>query len=160
MIAKYLKSSIGRKQVVAVTGLMLIGFVIVHLLGNLTLYAGPEAFNGYVKKLESLGPLLVVARVILASIFLVHISLTAILVVENRKARKQKYAATLEKGKRSISTRLMPVSGTILLLFLITHLLDFSLNNHVGPDSFIGGESLGLYGLVYNYFQNPVIHRR
>ena len=89
-------------------------------------------------------------------IFISHITLTAWLVVENRRARKQKYAVPIEKGKRSLATRLMPVSGTILVVFLTFHLLDFSLNNHVGPDSFIGGETLGLYGLVYNYFQSSI----
>ena len=57
-MSSYLSSSIGRKQIVAVTGLLLIIYVIFHLAGNLFIYAGPEMFNGYAKKLAGLRPAL------------------------------------------------------------------------------------------------------
>ncbi len=68
----YFCSSIGRKQLVAVTGLLLCGFLVTHLTGNLLLLAGPNAFNLYAHKLAELGPLLYLAEAALAAIFLVH----------------------------------------------------------------------------------------
>lgn len=150
----FFKSSIGRKQVAAVSGLALVLFVIAHLLGNLTIYSGPESFNGYAHKLESLGALLWVMRLGLIAVFVTHIGITIKLVKENRKARKVKYAVS--QPGRTASTKLMPISGVVLLLYIISHLLDFSLNDHHSAMAFINGVDYGLYGLVYNSFQSPV----
>lgn len=156
MVLEFFKSSVGKKQVVAITGLALIGFVIAHLSGNLLLYSGPEAFNTYAEGLEGLGKLLLIARIGLAATFIIHIVTTIFLVKQNRKAKQTRYSGGEAKGNRSLATRLMPFSGVILLTFLIIHLLDFSLNDHYGPQVIVNGIDLGLYGLVFNYFQNPI----
>ena len=151
----YLSSSIGRKQVVALTGLLLIIYVIVHLAGNLFIYAGPETFNGYAKKLAGLRPTLYVVEVGLLVTFLIHIYFTALLVFENINARSR-YALVKAKGDRSLSSQIMAYTGTIVLAFVIWHVLDFTLTDHEGPRSVINGKSFGLYGVVYNSFANPI----
>lgn len=152
------RSSIGRKQIVAATGLLLILFVLGHLAGNLLIFLGPDAFNAYAKKMESLRPGLYVVEVGLAGIFLIHIYFTATLVLENIKARgNKKYAVAKSSQERSLATRLMPYSGVFLLLFIIWHLLDFTFINKHGDLSILAdGKSYGLYGVVYNAFSDPI----
>lgn len=141
------------------TGLALVLYIIAHLAGNLFIFAGPDTFNGYAKKLHDLGPLLRVAEYILLAIFVVHIWMTALVVVENIKARggiNNRYAIDKDTGRRSLATRLMPWTGSYLLLFVLWHLMDFTFIDHDGPRSFIGGQSFGLYGVVVNAFRDPV----
>ena len=154
---QYLHSSIGKKQIVAVTGLVLILFVIGHLAGNLFMYGGPEAFNGYAKKLASFRPFLNFVEFGLLAIFVTHMYVTALLVLENYQARGGKrYAAYKPVGQRSWATQLMPYTGTVVLAFVIWHLLDFTFVDHEGVRSILpNGKHLGLYGIVYNAFLNP-----
>src|SRR3989338_7855927 len=158
-LKQYLSSSIGRKQIVAVTSLALILFVIAHLAGNLFIFLGPQAFNNNAAKLASLRPALYIAEVCLLILFIIHMIFTAILVVENRQARKKRYAIQppINETSRSWSTRLMPCTGSVILIFIITHLLDFTFANHTGSNSIIAGEFLGLYGVVVNAFRS-VLH--
>ena len=156
-MAGYFSSSLGRKQVVAITGLLLILFLIMHLSGNLLLFKGPDAFNAYAEFLDSLGKLKVIARIGLVALFVSHIVFTALLVIDNRKARgKEGYAVSRAVGKRSFATRLMPYTGTLVLAYLIFHLTDYTLAEHHTAKSIVDGVNLGLYGLVYNSFRSPV----
>ncbi len=150
-------SSITKKQIVAVTGLLLILFVIFHLAGNLFIFGGPAAFNGYVEKMEDLGVLKTIAEWGLFFIFGIHMLTTAFLVVENIQARGVKrYVVDNSRGPRSLVTRLMPYSGSYLFLYLIWHLIDFSWANQHGLRSMIHGISYGLYGVVVNAFLDPL----
>jgi succinate dehydrogenase / fumarate reductase cytochrome b subunit len=134
----------------------MIGFVIAHLAGNLTIYLGPETFNGYAEKLAGLGPLLWVMRIGLIAAALVHIGLTMRLVYENRAAREDSYYAFRAKGERSWATRTMAYSGVLIVVFLVLHLYDFTFAIKDGPQSLIegvnAGESAGLFGLVWTSF--------
>lgn len=150
-------NSIAKKQVVAITGLLLIGFLIAHLAGNFLIFAGPTAFNAYADKLAHLRPGLYALEVLLAIIFVVHLSLTAQVVIENRKARREKYTKYSPKGQRSLASRLMPFTGSIILIFIIWHLLDFTFTDHHGDRSILAdGQSYGLFGVVYNSFLDPI----
>ena len=155
MFKEYISSSIGKKQIVAVSGLALILFLIFHLSGNLLLYKGPEAFNAYAAFLESLGAVKYIGRVGLITLFLMHMFFTVLVVKENIKARGKRYDVSKPVGKRSLATRLMPMSGTFILVYLIVHLLDYTLADHHTVASVMNGENLGLYGLVLNSFQTP-----
>ncbi len=153
----YFQSSIGRKQIVATSGLLLILFLLGHLAGNLLIYLGPDAYNAYSKKLMSLRPGLYLIELALLWIFVVHMWFTAILVLENIKARGEKgYTVSKAVGNRSWATRLMPYTGTIILIFVVSHLLDFTFTAHEGPKSTVHGVDLGLYGLVFNTFKDPL----
>ena len=143
-------TSIHKKQIVAVTGLMLVLYIIGHLAGNLFIYGGVEMFNGYANKLKSLGPLLIVIEYALAAVFVIHIVLTACVVYENIKARGglNRYAVDVPSEKRSLATHIMPYTGAYILVFLIWHLFDFKFITAEGP--------LGLYGVVIDAFKDPM----
>ncbi len=155
--ASFFKTSIGKKQIVAATGLLLILYLIVHLAGNLFIYAGPYVFNGYADKLHSLRPFLYVVEYGLLFVFLIHMYFTVWVVLENINARQKKYAVYQPVGERSLATRLMPYTGTFLFSFIVWHLLDFTFMDQGGPRSIVSnGISLGIYGVVYNSFREPL----
>ncbi len=147
-------STIQKKQIVGLTGLAMVGFVIAHLSGNFLIYSGPEAFNNYAKFLHDLGKLLWVMRIGILASFVVHIGFTINLSITNKRARKNRYYKYQNhRAESSLATQLMPLSGTIILIYIIFHLLDFSLAEKVG---IINGVDLGLYGLVVNTLNDPI----
>jgi len=121
----WLFSSIGKKTIVAVTGIALVAFVIGHLLGNLTIFLGPDAINSYGAKLHSLGPILWVIRAALLAILVAHIYFTMLLWKENHAARPQKYLAANPVGT-TVFARTMRLSGLIVLAFVVFHLAHFT----------------------------------
>jgi succinate dehydrogenase / fumarate reductase cytochrome b subunit len=125
MCLGFLKSSIGKKAVVAVTGLLLVGFVVAHMIGNLQIFLGPDAINGYAKKLQSLPLLLWPARFILLAIFAIHVTVSIKLAMENRAARPVAYFKK-QTVRASRPSQMMILSGLVLLFFLIYHLLHFT----------------------------------
>ncbi len=120
-----IKSTVGRKILMAVTGLMLVGFVTVHLLGNLSVFAGPDGINAYAVKLHSLGALVWVFRLAMLAIFAVHITLGIQLSMENRTATPVNYSIK-SRMKTTFSSESMLYTGLILLAFLIYHLFHFT----------------------------------
>ena len=113
----YFRSSIGRKQLVAVTGLLLCGFLVGHLAGNLLLMVSSNAFNLYAHKLFSLGPMLYVIEAGLAGIFILHLGLAFKLNMENMKSRG-KYEQKTKTGRgTTFASQTMPYTGLILLIF-------------------------------------------
>jgi len=151
-----LATTLGRELLVGVTGIMLVGFILIHLSGNLLIFGGPEVFNAYAARLHSLGALLWVARIGLITVFIVHISAAISLAKANRAAREERYDYQHYVGRKSPASRLMLFSGLCLLFFLFFHINDFTLRSPTGPRAEIGGEALGLYGLVWNSFANPL----
>lgn len=126
-IGRYLNSSIGKKTNMAISGLLLVGFLIAHLSGNLLLTAGDEGakFDGYAQKLHDLGPLLYVAEMILLGLFVVHIGFGLRATWENRRARPGKYAVNASHGERTFASSTMAITGLIVLVFMVLHLIDF-----------------------------------
>lgn len=156
MLSAYLKSSIGKKQIVAVTGLLLVGFLVFHLSMNLLVFLGPEKYNFFPELMRSTGTGLKVLELGLAAVFLTHIFFTIALVRANRKARGREYSVYKARGTRSLATRLMPYTGIILLTFLILHICDYTLADHHSVLSVYNGHQLGLYGLVANSFAQNI----
>ena len=91
-------SSIGRKWIVALTGIILVLFVVGHLVGNLSVFLGPDAINAYALFLQGLGEILWVIRIVLLACVVLHIWFTITLWRENLKARPQKYAVKNDLG--------------------------------------------------------------
>src|SRR6267143_6681809 len=89
--SSFYRSSVGKKMIVAVTGIVLIAFVIGHLLGNLQIFLGPDWVNSYAEHLRALGPLLWAIRIFLLVNLLLHIFYTISLAIENRRARPAHY---------------------------------------------------------------------
>ena len=124
-ISEFCHSSVGRKMIVAMTGVILILFVIGHLLGNLQIFLGPEWINAYSQHLRDLGPLLWLIRIFLLVSVLLHIYFTILLAIENRSARPEAYRDR-NYVKASWASRHMVVSGLVVLAFIIFHLLHFT----------------------------------
>ena len=83
---RLLSDSIGRKAIVAVTGLCMVLFVVVHLLGNSTIFAGPDGINAYAEKLHGLGPFVWAFRAFMAAMLCLHVIFAVLLTLENRAA--------------------------------------------------------------------------
>jgi succinate dehydrogenase / fumarate reductase cytochrome b subunit len=122
---KYLTSSIGKKQCMAVSGLLLSGYLVIHLAGNCLVFLGREAFNEYAAGFKANLVFLYTAEVILAGIFIAHIGLGALLTLENRRARGSRYAVKGTRGARTFASYTMFPTGLIVLVFLIVHLINF-----------------------------------
>src|SRR5690625_2894396 len=123
--ATFLTSSIGKKIIMAVTGLILLGFVIGHMLGNLQIFIGQEQINAYAATLHGMPVLLWLARIGLLIAFVVHIWVAVVLTLENMKARPRNY---LRDGtiQATYASRTMRWSGVIILAFVIYHLMHFT----------------------------------
>jgi succinate dehydrogenase / fumarate reductase, cytochrome b subunit len=145
-LTKTLGASIGKKLMMAITGLSFIGFLMAHLAGNLTIYGGKDAFNAYAQKLHTLGPLLKVAEIGLLIFALAHVVTGVWLFYQNYMARPQKYAVKKSGGGRTIGSRTMPYTGLFLLVFVILHLNNFT---------FTDKSQTAIYEIVSNTFANP-----
>jgi succinate dehydrogenase / fumarate reductase cytochrome b subunit len=133
------RSSIGRKVVMAVTGAILFGFVLGHLAGNLTVYLGPEALNGYAVFLRQFlhGAGLWIARAVLLLSVILHIWSATSLTLSSRAARPVGYRER-QWTESTYASRTMRWSGVIILFFVIYHLLHFTFGT-VHP-SFVEGD--------------------
>ncbi|QGQ22694.1 succinate dehydrogenase cytochrome b subunit [Gimesia benthica] len=139
-IMTLLSSSIGQKFVMGITGLLLCGFLVVHLAGNLLVYVGADAYNNYAKELHSM-MLLPVAETGLFLLLFAHIALAFKLTSDNRKARQITYHEKQSKIQEPPSifgrtpmgrtSSWMFISGSIILIFLIMHMIDMKL--HLNP---------------------------
>ena len=118
-------SSVGKKILMAFTGIMLSLFLIAHAIGNSTSFLGLDAFNSYAEHLHSLGCLINIFELGLLIIFLAHISIAVILYFQNLQARNTRYQVQKSSGGRTLGSRTMPYTGLIILVFIIVHLGDF-----------------------------------
>jgi len=122
---KFINSSIGKKLTMAITGSFLLIFLVIHFVGNLTLFFGAGAFNGYVLDLDVVKPLIRIIEVILLSAFLLHIYNGLKLWLENKKARGVTYKINGSSENSDLFSRTMFLSGSIIYIFLVTHLGTF-----------------------------------
>lgn len=160
-LVAWLFSSIGKKTVVALTGILLVLFVVGHLVGNLTIFLGPDAINTYAVKLRDLGPLLWVIRLGLLAVVTLHIVFTMMVWKENQAARPQKYAV-FDPIKTTVFARTMRLTGLIVLAFIAFHLAHFTLlwidpsfaRLHTELD---GREVHNVYAMVVLGFRNPLV---
>lgn len=145
-LPKMLWTSIGKKLIMAITGLSFCCFLVLHLAGNLTVYKGGAAFNAYAAKLHALGPLLTIAEWGLLLLALAHILTAATLFYENLKARPVRYAAKKRAGGRTLGSATMPYTGVLLLAFVIFHLINFH---------FVDKAERTIFQIVSSTFSNP-----
>ncbi len=157
-------TTVFKKVIIALSGLGLVGFVVVHLLGNLTLLRPDgSAFNAYAAKLEGLGGLLAVAEVGLLVVFLTHIGSTLTTKKRNLSARPVAYRQWKSKGgdtPSNSSSRNMAISGSLILIFLILHIWQFRFGPGMsqGYVATHGQEQIrDLYRLVVETLKNPLM---
>jgi succinate dehydrogenase / fumarate reductase, cytochrome b subunit len=120
------RSTIGRKFLMAVTGVILIAFVIGHLVGNLQIFSHPDRINGYAAFLQSLGPTLWVARIVLLISVAIHIWAAISLTRDNWKAVGGSRYAVKHTIRATLASRTMRITGLVVLAFLIYHLAHFT----------------------------------
>jgi succinate dehydrogenase / fumarate reductase cytochrome b subunit len=124
-VTRFWSSSIGKKAVMAVTGLIMVGFLIVHMVGNLQMFAGPLKINEYAAALRRLGPLLWIARAGLAVALVLHVIAAYQLTRRKQTARPVGYAHE-EPQVSTFAARTIRWGGVLLLVFIVLHLLHFT----------------------------------
>lgn len=131
IVQVFFKSSIGKKVVMALTGVVLVGFVIGHLIGNLQIFLPAVNINTYAHLLRELGVGLWLIRGFLLLCLILHVWMAVLLVIENKKARPEGYEQQ-KTLRASYASRAMKVTGPIVFLFLIYHLLHFTFQTTPG----------------------------
>ncbi|MEN9810990.1 MAG: hypothetical protein RLZZ488_2557 [Pseudomonadota bacterium] len=160
-ILKYLNSSIGRKYVMALSGLVWVGFVLAHMIGNLLIFAGKEAYNVYSHKLIN-NPLIYLAEAALVIFIGAHAYTGISLRLRNNRAKPTLYAVTPTSAKgASLASKTMIWSGSITLVFLILHLISFKYGANYtymkdGVEVFVDGIKVrDIHQLVVESFEKP-----
>jgi succinate dehydrogenase / fumarate reductase cytochrome b subunit len=150
----YYSTPLGKKMIMAITGLIMFLYVFIHMLGNLQIYFGPELINQYAEFLHSKRaiPLLWLARIVLIVSVCFHILCAFQLWWHNRQARPIKYAVR-RYVEADYAARTMIWSGPIIALFVIYHLLHLTTHT-VQP---VPVENKTLYQIMIGGFQNPYV---
>ena len=124
----FLSSTIGKKVLVATTGILFCLFLLFHLMNNLIIYTGEENFNFLVSSLEKIKPLIRVLEFALASILIVHISNSVYLSIQSKKSGSTTSLSNVKKANAPLSSRTMLFTGSILFIFIVVHLSTFWFN--------------------------------
>lgn len=156
LVMRFLTSSIGRKALMALTGLLLIGFLAVHLEGNLLMFAGAHSFNEHGEVLTS-NPLIYIAELGLLLFFAGHFIAGLVVTLNNWAARPQGYAKKEAAGHtshKSLASTSMIVTGITLLVFVPVHLVTFKFGPYYATAT--TPPMRDLYRLMIEVFQNPL----
>jgi succinate dehydrogenase / fumarate reductase cytochrome b subunit len=155
MASRVFSSSIGTKLLVGITGVALFIYLVIHIVGNMLVFLGPDFFNNYAHTLES-NPLIPIIEVGLLLLFLIHVYKTVRMVIANQQARPVKYAAKKRAGapsRKTFASSTMILSGLWLLFFIIVHVRQFRYGTeHEWP---AGGRDL--YRLEMETFADPLV---
>ena len=148
-IVQSFTSSIGKKILMALTGTLLMLFLLYHFAGNLTMYFGREVFTTYVETLAIFHPIVRVIEVILATIFLSHAFYGIWLWIQNKKARPGKYAVNASSQNSDVFSRTTLLSGSVIFIFLVIHLQTIWYAFNFSP------EKPELWDIMTGWFSNP-----
>jgi succinate dehydrogenase / fumarate reductase cytochrome b subunit len=145
-------TSVGKKAVMAATGLLMVAYLISHVLANLLVFQGPEKINAYSRFLHGTGGALWAARLVLLAAVIAHIVAAVQLTSRRRAARPVGYAAGRQPQVSTFASRTIRWGGVLILVFLVYHILHFTLGTvHT---SFVEGDP---YHNVATGFSNPVV---
>jgi succinate dehydrogenase / fumarate reductase cytochrome b subunit len=151
----FFMTSVGKKFLMGISGLVWVGFVAAHMAGNLLIFVGADAYNQYGHFLTS-GYFIYVAEAVLVAALLTHILCAISLTLENRAARPQRYAMTPNGDKGvAVASRFMAVHGTIILVFIISHLATFKYGTYY-QTTVNGIVMRDLHRLMIEVFQQPI----
>ena len=156
-ILSFLKSSIGRKYIMASMGLVWVFFVFAHMAGNLLLFVGESAYNAYSHTLSQ-SYFTYAIEVVLVLSLLIHVVVGLTLTWTNKKARPKAYHSFIkgEKTRPSLASKTMILQGSILLAFIIIHLIQFKFGPNYLVDYGTGEPVRDLFRVVVELFQNPL----
>jgi succinate dehydrogenase / fumarate reductase cytochrome b subunit len=149
-------SSVGRKILMAITGILMVLFVVVHLLGNSSIFI-PGGINAYAEHLHSLPPLVWIFRLCMLTFLVVHLIFGTQLTLENSSANPQGYAVKRQL-KANFSSENMIWTGVLLLLFIIGHILHFTAR--VTPDivaTTLPNGGFDVFTMVVSSFSHPIV---
>jgi succinate dehydrogenase / fumarate reductase cytochrome b subunit len=158
LLGALFRTSVGKKYVMAVTGLLLFGFVIVHMAGNLQIFLGPGPINSYAEMLKSKPALLWAARLGLLLTVILHLVAATMLVIENRRARGVGYS-TGKPVASSFAARTIAITGIVILAFIIYHLSHFTVGL-VDPQYLQLRDAEGrhdVYRMMVAGFSHPIV---
>lgn len=147
---RFISSSIGKKTVMAVSGLLLILFLCTHVLGNAAIFVGSHAFQAYADALHSLPVVVFVFGIGLLAVLLFHAGFGILLFCGNRTAGGNRYAVNTRVVKSSFASKTMPYSGFCILLFILVHVFGFSLRSSDVEISLLVQQYLGNF--FYSFF--------
>ena len=133
-LRSFLSSTIGKKVLVAITGILFCLFLLFHLVNNLVIYTGEENFNYLVSSLEKIKPLIRLLEVALLTILVVHISNSVYLSIQSRKSGNQTSLSNVKKPNAPLSSRTMLFTGSVLFIFIVVHLSTFWFNFQLTDD--------------------------
>lgn len=152
-----LRTTIGRKLVVALSGIFLLLFVIGHMMGNLTIYFGQSSVNSYAHFLQE-SPILWLVRLTMLAIVLLHIGLSIVVTTENHLARTVDYQAGNPVTRRLFQRRMI-ISGLVILVFIVGHIAHLTLGAGIGEVFMLKDERgyADVFSRVVTGFQNPWI---
>ena len=146
-------SSVGKKAVMAVTGLIWVAYLITHVLANLLVFQGPDKINAYSAFLHGTGGALWAARLVLIAALVLHVVAAAVQLAGRRQeARPVGYAAGREPQVSTLAARTIRWGGALILLFLVYHILHFTVGT--AHPNFVEGDP---YHNVATGFHNPVV---
>lgn len=154
---RFTTSSIGRKVLMGATGLIMVLFVIVHLLGNSSIFAGPDGINAYAEKLRGLGPFVWAFRLFMLVMLGIHVLFGILVTLDNWSANPEKYKVK-KMLKATFAGETMIWTGLLLLAFIVYHLLQFTVR--ITPDVILGEDAKGrfdVFGMVTGSFRHASI---
>ena len=137
-----LSNMIGRKMLVATTGVIMLLFVLAHFFGALSVFTGPNVINAYAQMLQNLGPLLLVFRAVMVFVLILHVTFAIMVTITNWKAKPDRYAVKRIRARTFVSETML-WSGLLLLAFIVCHILQFTL--HATPDVVIQIDAQGRF---------------
>ncbi len=150
----FLGSTVGKKYLMGITGLIWAGFVLTHMAGNMLIFVSHDAYNAYGHAITS-GKLIYVAELVLVLALITHVFMAISLTKNNREAKGQRYAvAAAGKKKVSLASRTMAIQGSLILVFVILHLITFKYGQHY-ETNVDGVPMRDLAKLMEEVFQQP-----
>ncbi len=139
---RFTTSSVGRKVLMAGSGFFMLLFVIVHLLGNSSIFVGPDGINAYAEKLHGLGPFVWVFRLFMLAMLGIHLLFGILVTLDNWSANPEKYKVK-KMLKATFAGETMIWTGALLLVFIVYHLLQFTIR--ITPDVVLGNDAKGRF---------------
>ena len=151
----FLGTTVGKKYLMGISGLVWAGFVLAHMAGNLLIFVSADAYNLYGHALTS-GNIIYVAEAILILALITHVGLAINLTYSNREAKDTRYAVAAKGEKRvSLASRTMAIQGTLILAFLIYHIITFKYGTYYETTTASGVVVRDLHRLIVEVFQSP-----
>lgn len=153
---QFLKSTVGRKYLMGLTGLVWMGFIFTHMAGNMLILVSPDAYNAYGHSIVSNKLLLYGAEMAILGALVIHVVCAISLTMQNRSARDLRYAVQPNGAKGAVvGSKYMAAQGSAILAFIVLHLITFKYGQYY--ETTVSGVVMrDLHKLILEVFQNPI----